>query len=215
MSSVRRSILLSALERYGNLALTLVSIVVLSRLLAPNEFGIFSITSSIYCIIAAVREFGGANYIIQKSELTESCIQTAFTINLILCCLGIVFIFAIRAPMASFFDEQGLRVALAVISLNLLLAPFWETLTALLRREMAFTAITICSLIAATVLVATSIGLAAIGFSFMAPVWALVASSLTQAILYCTFRRDMRIFYRPSGAGGTASASARIRPALI
>ena len=194
MSSVRRSIVLSALERYGILALTLLSIVVLSRLLAPHEFGIFSMTSSIYCIIAAVREFGGANYIIQKSGLTESVIRTAFTINLILSGLAMAFVISIRAPVASFFDEPGLRAALVVISLNFLLAPFWETVTALLRREMAFSAITICNLITTTVLVATSIGLAAVGFSFMAPVWALVASSLTQVILFCTFRRDIRIF---------------------
>ena len=71
MSSVRQSIVLSALERYGNLALTLVSIVVLSRLLAPNEFGILSIASSIYCIIAARKS--------SRDDLARKCVSPSLT----------------------------------------------------------------------------------------------------------------------------------------
>ena len=48
MSLLRRSILLSAIDNYGGLILTLLSIIILSRLLTPNEFGIYAIITSIH-----------------------------------------------------------------------------------------------------------------------------------------------------------------------
>ena len=40
----------------------------------------------------------------------------------------------------------------------------------------------------------TSISLAAAGFSFMGLVWGLVAGGAAQAILFCAYRRDPRLF---------------------
>lgn len=194
MSPVRRSIVLSAVERYGNLVLTLLSIVILSRLLTPREFGVFAISSSIVGVMSTVREFGGLNYIVQKQDLSERCIRTAFTVNCAISASLIAALFAMRDPMASFFNEDGLRAALAVSALNFVVLPFAETVLALLRRQMAFDVIAVCSSVATTVMYATSIALAATGYSFMGPVWGLVAGSVVQAILYCVCRRDMRIF---------------------
>ena len=50
---VRRSILFSALERYGGLIFFLASTAILSRLLTPQEFGIYAVISAITGVIAA------------------------------------------------------------------------------------------------------------------------------------------------------------------
>lgn len=42
MSRLRRSIVISAVNNYGGLLLTLLSITILSRLLTPHEFGIYA-----------------------------------------------------------------------------------------------------------------------------------------------------------------------------
>ena len=199
MSRLRRSIVLSALNNYGSLLLTLASIAILSRLLTPHEFGIYAITTSIVGVLSAVREFGGANYIIQKRNLSERCIRTAFTINCAVSGVLITLLFAMRDEMAAFFDEDGIRAGITVCALNFVFLPFAETVLALLRREMAFHVIAVCDSIATTATLITSIGLAATGFSFMGPVWGLVAGSLAQAILFCTYRlwtypRELRMF---------------------
>ena len=46
MNTVQRSILFSALERYGSLLLLFVSTAVLSRLLHPDEFGIYAVVNA-------------------------------------------------------------------------------------------------------------------------------------------------------------------------
>src|SRR4051794_3094305 len=83
MKSVQRSIFFSAVERYASGALFFVATAVLSRLLTPGEFGTFAVVSSITAVIAAsFQEFGGANYLIQKHELSRANIRTAFTVTL-------------------------------------------------------------------------------------------------------------------------------------
>lgn len=194
MSRLRRSILLSAMDNYGGLLLTLLSITILSRLLTPHEFGIYAIITSIPGVLSAVREFGGANYIIQKQNLSEHCVRTAFTINCAISAALIALLFAISNEVALFFDEDGIRVGIAVCALNFVFLPFAETVSALLRREMAFHVIAICNLVAATATLITSISFVASGFSFMGPVWGLVAGSAAQAILFCVYHRDPRLF---------------------
>lgn len=199
MSRLRRSIVILAVNNYGYILLTLASITILSRLLTPHEFGIYTITTSIVGVLSSVREFGGANYIIQKRDLSERCIRTAFTINCVISGLLIALLFAMRDAMASFFNEDGIRAGMAVGALNFVFLPFAEMVSALFRREMAFHVIAVCDLVATTVMLITSISLAATGFSFMAPVWGLVAGSLAQAIVFCTYRfwtyqRELRIF---------------------
>jgi Na+-driven multidrug efflux pump len=100
MSRLRSSILLSAINNYGELLLTLLSITILSRLLTPHEFGVYAITASIPGVLSAVREFGGANYIIQKQDLSERCIRTSFTIKCAVSAALIALLFAIRDEMA-------------------------------------------------------------------------------------------------------------------
>ncbi len=170
---------------------------VLSRLLTPQEFGVYSIITALTALATTLREFGGANYLIQKRDLSENCIRSAFTITLIVCCLLAVAFYSVRGEVASFFGESGLRQGITVSALNFLLVPFSITISALLRREMAFDAIAVCNLLANIVMTATSVGLAAWGFSFMGPVWGAVAGNLTMTILFLAYRHDLRIF-RPS-----------------
>ena len=80
--SVHRSIFFSAIERYGNLVLFLVTTAVLARLLAPAEFGIYAVVNAVTAVVAAsFQEFGGANYLIQKRELSRASVRTAFTVT--------------------------------------------------------------------------------------------------------------------------------------
>ena len=74
---VRRSILFSALERYGGLIFFLASTAILSRLLTPQEFGIYAVINAITAVIAAsFQEFGGANYL-SKSRRYQKRISVA------------------------------------------------------------------------------------------------------------------------------------------
>lgn len=201
MDQLHRSIFFAALERYGSAVLFLASTAVLSRLLTPAEFGVYAAVVALTALVtASSQEFGGANYLIQKPTLSEREIRTAFTITF---CMSVVLgfgLFAVRGAVASFYAEQGLRIGIAVFAANFALVPFSATISALLRREMAFDLLAGCNLSAAFVGVATSVALVATGWSYLGP---LVGSVVGQAVLVTMLllcRRGLRIF-RPSFDG--------------
>jgi O-antigen/teichoic acid export membrane protein len=198
MLSVSRSILLSAVERYGSLLLFLVATAVLSRLLTPAEFGTYAVAGAITTVIAAsFQEFGGANYIIQKREL--SCINTrsAFTVTLGISVLVGVVLFACAGALSRFFSQDSLTRAIEVCALNFLIVPFSGTITALFRRDMDFGKLAIANLVASLAGTVVSIALALAKFSYMAPIWGNVASNVVLLVVLLKWHRDFSIF-RPT-----------------
>jgi O-antigen/teichoic acid export membrane protein len=201
MNLLHRSILFSALERYGSLFCLLISIAILSRLLTPEEFGIYAIVSALTAVVAAsFQEFGGANYLIQKPTLSESDIRTAFTIVFCTSVLLALVLFSLRETIVWFFSQEALGVGIAVSTLNFLLSPFATTISALLRRDLAFGTLARCNLAGSFITAVISILLAALNYSFMAPIWGIIAGNAVVLALLVASRRDLGIF-RPSLAG--------------
>ena len=198
MTSIHRSIFFSAIERYGSLLLFVFSIAVLSRLLAPSEFGIYAVINAIIVVItASFQEFGGANYLIQKKALSQQNIRTAFTITF---CISIIIgltLFLCSDALVWFFRQDGLKAGIAVSTLNFALTPFSVVISALFRRDMEFGKLAICSLTANFVSIAVSIALAVLHYSFMAPIWGAVAGNIILTLLLIAVCKDKQIF-RPS-----------------
>ena len=201
INSIHRSIFFSAIERYGNVIFFVVSTAVLSRLLTPQEIGIYAVVGALTTVAAAsFREFGGANYLIQKPSLSERDIRSAFTVTLCLSVILAATAFELRDVAAWYFSEQGLRIGIAAAALNFVLQPFTMTITALLRRDMAFGILARCNLAGSFITAVTSIVLAVLNYSFMAPIWGTIAGNVVVLALLTCSRRNLRIF-RPSFYG--------------
>jgi O-antigen/teichoic acid export membrane protein len=195
MSAIHRSILFSAIERYGSLLLFFASTAVLSRLLSPEEFGIFAVINALTTVIVtSFQEFGGANYLIQKAELTEQNIRTAFTVTLCLSIMTGIALYLVSGELAHLFSQQGLKIGISISVLNFILTPFSATLIALLRRNLEFGSIAFCMLLGNAVTVGVSILLAVLHYSFLAPIWGAIAGSLVQTLCLVVRRGDFRIF---------------------
>jgi O-antigen/teichoic acid export membrane protein len=195
MNTVHRSLFFSAIQRYGNMLSFIIAAAVLSRLLTPKEFGIYALTNAaVSMTVAFYQEFGGANYLIQKHSLSERDIRTAFTFTLCLSALSAIALYGLRGMAADFFSEEGLKIGLAVAALNFIVTPFSMTIEALLRRDMLFGVLARCSVVGSFVTAVTSIALAALKYSFMAPIWGAVIGNVTVLTLLIVSRNDLRIF---------------------
>ena len=196
--SVHRSIFFSAIERYGNLVLFLVTTAVLARLLTPTEFGIYAVVNAVTAVVAAsFQEFGGANYLIQKRELSRASVQTAFTVTLGISALIGLALLALSGVLSQLFEQESLQKGIAVSALSFLLVPFSGTITGLFRREMEFGKLAICNLASSVAGAAVSIALAMLSFGFMAPVWGGIAGNVVLTIMLLRQHRDFGTF-RPS-----------------
>jgi O-antigen/teichoic acid export membrane protein len=198
MNAIHRSILLSAVERYGSMLLFLFSTAVLSRLLTPGEFGIYAVVNAVVAVIAAsFQEFGGANYLIQKKVLSENSIRTAFTITFVISVATGLLLFVSRDALVWFFRQDGLRSGIAVSVLNFALTPFSAVVAALFRRDMEFGKLAVCSLAANATSMAASIALATLHYSFMAPIWGALAGNMMLTVMLVSIYRNRQVF-RPS-----------------
>jgi hypothetical protein len=105
--------------------------------------------------------------------------------------------FRLRYAVAYFYSEDGLRTGIAVFVTSFLriIIPFSATISALLRREMAFDVLAWCNLAAVFIMPATSIVLAALGWSYLS---VLIGSVIGQAalvvLLITVCRYGLRVF---------------------
>jgi O-antigen/teichoic acid export membrane protein len=200
MNVVLQSVVFSALERYGSFAFFMLSTAVLSRLLSPEEFGISAVVGALTTIAIASFQELGASYLIQKHTLSKQDTRTAFTITFSLSALFAAGLFQLRDVAAWFFSEEGLKVGMAVSAVNFFLSPFSTTISALLRRNMAFRPLARCNLAGNFLTAVISVVLAALGYSFMAPIWGSVLGSVATTAFLLASRPDLSIF-RPSLRG--------------
>ncbi|RFB81087.1 oligosaccharide flippase family protein [Methylovirgula sp. 4M-Z18] len=195
MKPVPRSILFSAIERYVSLVLFFVGTAVLARLLTPAEFGVYAVINALTSIIAAsAQELGGANYLIQKQDLSRANIHTTFTITVAISAFISVLLLAAAQPLSRFFGQEGLAFGVVVSALSFLLLPVSNTISALFRRNMEFRELAVCNLVANASGIVVSCVLAACHFSYMAPVWGAVTNTAALAIMLLSRYASFDIF---------------------
>lgn len=136
--SIRKSLMLSFLDRYSGLAITVVSSMVIARLLTPAEVGVFSVTMVLLAFVSTVRDMGAGQYMLQEKDLTVERIRAVWTVQLGLG-LGLACLVLLASyPVAVFYNEPRMRNIMLVVALNYVVGPFGSLTHAWLMREMQF-----------------------------------------------------------------------------
>ena len=196
-SVVRRALAMATGEQYLRLTIQLALIVVISRLLTPDEIGISVIGTGIMAIVLGLREFATSDFLIQRQEVVQNDIRASFTVVFALTALITVAVFLFSPGFASFYGEEKLARFLRLAAIGGLIEALSLPVRGLLRRDMAFGTLAFINTTAATVTAATTILLALAGFSFMSFAWAMLAASCTTTLLSFYCRPDLS-FLQPS-----------------
>jgi len=183
MASIRKSLTQTFATTYLKLILQVVGLIVLARLLGPEEIGIYTIAAVFVGFAQELRNFAVGHYIIQEPDLTPHRFRAAFSVTLILgFSMGLALYLA--APFAgTLYGEPGIESILSLVALNFLLVPFGTIVLAYFRREMQFGKIMLVETASTMVHTATGIILAYIGFSYMSLAWAAIAGTVTTLLL--------------------------------
>ena len=192
--SIRRSFLIASAERYLCAAITLISLTITARLMAPAEIGVAALSAGMVAIIETLREFGGATYLVQHYTLERRHIRTAFTIMLgsALCLMGALWVMA--EVIASFFGNDAIAGYLHIAVFGILFGPFISTSSAMFRRQLEFGKLAILNICALLVQTATVIGLALLGFGAISFAWAGLAAGLSSVLLLFVLGADFMNF---------------------
>ncbi len=158
----------------ANFAVRIVTLIILARLLSPDDFGLVGMVTAFTGVLALFRDFGLSAAAVQKETITEAQSSTLFWINVLVGC-GLAIVGLIAAPaIAAWYREPKLFELTAALSLGFVLNSAGIQHGALLQREMRFTALAMINTVS---LVAA--GLAAIVTALAgARYWSLVAMTL-------------------------------------
>jgi lipopolysaccharide exporter len=118
--------------------LGLISTLILARLLAPDDFGIVAISLLIINFFTALSDSGASNYIIKVGDLTNSEIDTSWTINIILKLVVSVVILISANLIASIFNDERIVNLLYAMTIMLVLGSVSSPSIALFKREQNY-----------------------------------------------------------------------------
>ena len=182
MSAVRKAIVFSFLESYFGLALNIASFTLLARLLTPQQIGLYSVALAIISVMQVIRDFGLVNFLIQKKELTEDYISTAWGLSLLLG--GSLFLLVqLGAPLLGrFYSNDTITTITRIVAFNFLLLPLNSVCLALLKRDMKFQMVMRINMSAAAIGTMCTLLLAWLGWGALSLAIGSIVNSATVAI---------------------------------
>ncbi len=161
-----------------SLALRVVPTVVLARLLTPADFGVVAMATTFSLLLMSFVSTGVSEAVIQTEEMNRLRASNLFWIT---CAIGLILTigFAAAAPLLARFFRNPLvtRVAVAT-SVAIFISAAATIHSALLKRGMRFTSVSVNDVVALAVYSAVGMLLALRGWGY----WALVAAIVAQAL---------------------------------
>jgi O-antigen/teichoic acid export membrane protein len=154
------------------------SLMVLARLLGPKDFGLVGMVTAFTEVLTWFRDFGLSSAAIQHPIVTEEQISTLFWINILLGALLALAAMAMAPAIAAFYHEPELFGVTVVLGAGFLFNAAGVQHSALLQRQMRFTALAVISVVSFIIGAAIGIGGAKAGYGY----WALVGMSVTSPL---------------------------------
>ncbi len=160
---MRRSLLAAVSGRFAGVALQVLGALVIARLLAPAEFGLFGIASSVIAISGSLREFGVTSYLIRLDTIDRTALGRALAFTMSVSLAAGAAIFLARHAIAAFFHAPELAPLIAVLCLNFALVPPSIGATAVMHRHLRFGALNLMQLGTTLLTIAATLAMAASG----------------------------------------------------
>ena len=154
----------------ANFLLRLVSLMVLARLLGPVDFGLVGMGTAVTGVLNVFRDFGLSSAASQHTTVTEEMSSTLFWINVLVGALLALVTMGMAPIVAAFYHQPRLFAVTIVLATGLLFNAAGVQHSALLQRQMRFTAMAVISVVSLIIGTALAIGGAEAGYGY----WALV-----------------------------------------
>jgi lipopolysaccharide exporter len=159
-------------------AVGVLNVVILARLLMPEDFGLVAAAWAVLYLLMLFSAFDFEAVVVQKDTVSREDYDTAFTLKAIFGALVTIIGLALSGPIAAFFGEPRLESIVSVLSFSALLQGLHNTGLVELRRKVEFGKIFVMDIVpSASTLVVTLLA------AFMLrSYWALVVGTMAGSI---------------------------------
>jgi O-antigen/teichoic acid export membrane protein len=138
MSKVRTALGYSVLSKWLSRAVNMASIVLIARLLTPEELGLFSIASAITLIAAELKSFGVGGYLIREEKIDAAKVSNALGLSMILSWGAGTFMILGSWAIAAYYEMPDLALLVQILSISFFLSPHIGIGKSLLDRYFMF-----------------------------------------------------------------------------
>ncbi|MBK8970415.1 MAG: lipopolysaccharide biosynthesis protein [Hahellaceae bacterium] len=167
------------LQKAGAQGSTLVVFIVLARILDATDFGHMAMAFVIVQFLGLFTAQGLTSSIIQKANIDEDHLHSAFWLNLAMGLLAMLVSWSTSGLLANLYGEPIVEDLINVLTITIFLASVTNVQVSILQREMDFKKVALRRLLADPIGGVVGIILAIYGWG----VWALVARQLVTSLL--------------------------------
>jgi len=157
----------------------LVGVVILSRLLSPDDFGLIAMVTVFMTFADLLRDFGMPSAALQAKELSHQQASNMFWVSVGLGAASAVVLAACTPLIVALYDEPRLALIVPAMALTILLSGPQAQLQVQLARRLRFTALAVSATIAPLIGLMVAIAAALAGWGY----WALVAQLVVAALV--------------------------------
>ncbi len=150
------------------------SIIILTGLLSPSDFGLMSMALIFIGFIEIFKDLGTISAVIQRQNLSDTLLSSIYWLNILWGGTIFLSLYFLAYLIADFYTEPRLINIFRVLSINFVLAGLSSVPRALLEKKIKFYLISSIELISVTFGMIVAIVLAIYGFG----VWSLVYQSV-------------------------------------
>ena len=164
----------------------IISMIILARLLVPDDYGLVAIASLVLRFFEVFSETGFAQYILSRKNMTEDELYTAWTLKFISRVILTVTVFSLAYPIAYFYEQPELAPVMMVIALVPLINGLESPGMFFLFRNLHYGKFALVTIITKLTAFVATITVAWLYQSY----WALVIGDIVLAatFTFCTYR---------------------------
>jgi O-antigen/teichoic acid export membrane protein len=182
VTGTRKALAFSFFEKYTAIAIYAVSSAVMSRILTPQDIGLFSVGFALTALVSQFRDFGVATYLIQEPNLTTQKVRAALGMSMVTS-LAVGLVLMIASGIAGkIYHQPGVKWVILITAISLIFIPFNSITTMWLRRQMMYGPIYRMTLVGALAQTVVTIGLGVMGWGYLSMAWGSVANSVGIAL---------------------------------
>lgn len=182
------------LSQAGRFSLSILSTMILARILRPDDFGLFAMAATLVSLFVVVRDLGLSTATVQKKEIDQEMVSTLFWMN-VLFGLLVALLAVTAAPLLAWFFQEGRLPPVAMaMGAPAMIDSLAMQHRALLRRQMRFTAIAALVNTSEAAGIAAGVAAAFLGAGYWSLVILRVSASVTRVVMtwaLCSWRPSL------------------------
>ena len=215
--SFRRSLILSFAQKHSLIVIRILAMIIVSRLVPPDQFGIFLLAQAIVTLGMMFADFGVQQYIVSAPERSIDYERRALGAALITTTAALsVMVLATYLAPTNMLDTR-VRVSIFVLGLASILIPFTSVSKAVMQRDMRYGELYWISVLGAFIGAAFTVAAAWRGLGYMSPVGGaameIFVMSLVAMSRHCPARPTFRGLRHTLSFGGMITSLSGVKQA--